>query len=282
MKTGASALKAVPLVGGILLLIFLLIAFMPPLVPLSRVTIEGCDRINVSKVQKYLEKKLVMGMIPTANSQFSDASKTLGPILDKISISKGFFFKATVQVVEKRDFFVVNFGPSKIKVDILGNLVEGSPPENSPVVLSVNYVEANGTQDVPTPSDYNTSLQQTVGLVLRSRKSFPATITEVFYNKMECVSFSNGKVFYLVAPRGFNPSTAPISIPSGSKRIYLENVQGIFAKTSQGSLIVFGDESNLEVKMGSVAMLLDGLRKENKPYPAVIKADIPYQVTVAP
>ncbi|NTU61252.1 MAG: hypothetical protein HGA95_02845 [Caldiserica bacterium] len=116
--------------------------------------------------------------------------------------------------------------------------------------------------------------------MLRSKTTYPATIVELIYNKYDYVTNSNGKKFYLVAPRSFTPSGLLSGIPSGYKRVFLENIYGVFARTAQGSLIVFGDDTNIDVKMGSVSALLEGLKLEAKQYPAVIKADIPYQLTV--
>jgi hypothetical protein len=187
-----------------------------------------------------------------------------------------------VEVVEKKDFFVITLGVDKVKVDVLGNLVEGSPPSNAPSVLTVSYVDPQGMQTIPTPSEYSSQIRDAVGSILRSRKNFPATVTEVICNKADFVLFDNGKKFCLVAPKNFNPNNYSTKIPQGAKRVFLENIQGIFAKTSQGSMIVFGDDSDMDIKMGSVAKLLEGYRLERQPFPTVIKADIPYQVTIAP
>lgn len=280
MKANVSIIRALPLVAGIFVLLFFLLAFMPPLVPASRVTIVGCNRIEVKKVEKYLDEKLVMGMIPTVNSQFQDAGKILGPILEKMTIKKGFFFQATLEVEEKKDFFVIGYGSDKVKVDVLGNLVEGALPENAKIALNVRYIQPNGKEGMPTPSEYEQNLQKFVGAVLRSKATYPVTIVELIYNKYDYVTNSNGKKFYLVAPKSFNLSGATSGIPSGYKRVFLENIYGVYARTAQGSLIVFGDDSNMDVKMGSVSALLEGLRLEAKQYPGVIKADIPYQLTV--
>lgn len=280
MKASTSIAKALPLVLGIFVLLFLFLAFMPPLVPLSRIEIVGCDRLEVKKVEKYLQEKLVMGMIPTINSQFSDAPKQLGPILEKITINKGFFFKARLEVYEKKDFFIVGFGSDKVKVDILGNLVEGSLPENAKIALNIKYIQPDGKEGMPTPSEYEANLKGYVGSVLRSKSTYPATIVEIIYNKYDYVTNSNGRKFYLVAPKSFNPSGLSFGGYAVTKRVFLENIYGVYARTAQGSLIVFGDDSNIDVKMGSVAALLDGIKLEAKQFPGVIKADIPYQLTV--
>lgn len=280
MKASASIIRAVPLMIGIFVLLFLFLAFMPPLVPISRINIIGCNRIEIKKVEKYLEQKLVMGMVPTVNSQFEDASKVLGPIVEKMNIKKGFFFQATLEVEEKKDFFVIGYGSDKVKVDILGNLVEGSLPENAKIALNVRYIQPDGKEGMPTPSEYEQNLQKIVGSVLRSKATYPATIVELIYNKYDYVTNSNGRKFYLIAPRSFSPSGLISGIPSGYKRVFLENIYGVYARTAQGSLIVFGDDTNIDVKMGSVSALLEGIKLEAKQYPAVIKADIPYQLTV--
>lgn len=280
MKANASIIRAVPLVAGIFALLFFFLAFMPPLVPISRINITGCNRIEVKKVEKYLSGKLVMGMIPTVNSQFQDASKELGPILEKMTIRKGFFFQATLEVEEKKDFFVIGYGSDKVKVDVLGNLVEGALPENAKIALNVRYIQPDGKEGMPTASEYEQNLQRFVGAVLRSKATYPATIVELIYNKYDYVTNSNGKKFYLVAPRAFSLSGMLSGIPSAYKRVYLENIYGVYARTAQGSLIVFGDDTNMDVKMGSVSALLEGLKLEAKQFPGVIKADIPYQLTV--
>lgn len=279
MRAYASILKAVPLVLGMLLVLFLFLSFVPPLVPLSKVNYEGCERVQVDKVAKYVQSKLVMGMVPTSNSQFADATKMLGPLVEKIEMKKGFFFSATVVVTEKKDFYVINYGSDRIKVDVLGNFIEGSPPDNAPIVLSVKYVDPTGNEDILPKSEYAELLQPCIAEVLKTRKSFPATITEVMLNRREFVQFGNGRTFCLVAPKSFSAWASGVALPSTTKRVYLENVAGIFAKTAQGSLIVFGDDNGMDVKFGSVALLLEGLRLEKKAFPLVIKADIPYQVT---
>jgi hypothetical protein len=203
----------------------------------------------------------------------------LGPLVEKIQIRKGFFFQATFEVVEKKDFYVIGYGSERIKVDVLGNFIEGAPPDSAPTVLSVKYIDPTGNEDILPKSDYAVHLQECVSQVLKSRKGFPANITEVMLNRREFVLFGNGKSFCLVAPRSFRPASSGVQLPSSFQRVNLENITGIFAKTSQGSLIVLGDAGSMEVKMGSVAMLLEGLRLEKKPFPLVIKADIPFQVT---
>jgi hypothetical protein len=65
-------------------------------------------------------------------------------------------------------------------------------------------------------------------------------------------------------------------------KVNLENAQGIFAETAQGSIVFFGTNNYLDIKFGALGHLADDLFMRKEDMPICIKLDIPYQVTTVP
>ncbi len=263
-----------------LLFVFIILAVFPPLVPASRVSIEGAQRIPVPKIQSYLEKTKVMGMVPTSNSIFDDAGDELGSLLESITISKHFFFAATVKVVEKTDTYTLAFNAGRVAVDIEGHIVDSvTPSESSPVAMDVAIRTPKGFETL-VPGYYNDVMAKTVSGYLKFKDKIGLTFTRLVRNSAGYYIFNSSKGAVLVAPMNFKDVSVKALLPEKYKRIYLNDMNGLFAETSQGVLVVFGPEDEFsDVRYGALINFMEASTLSKALLPAVIKLDIPYQVT---
>ncbi|HOU07785.1 MAG TPA: hypothetical protein PLX04_05875 [Caldisericia bacterium] len=282
MKSVPRALRVVFLAVGILLVIMIFLSFFPPLVPVSRVNIDKTERIPIPKVVDYLETKLVMGLVPTTNSIFDDAKDTLGPLLEDVTIKRHFFFSATVTIKEKKETYNLKMNAGKVAVDVEGRIVDSiRVSEDAPVEMEVAYLQPGG-YGMLDASFYNDKMAPVVAQILKYKKLLPVKIKTLFYNKSEYVTSSGSRGGVFLAPVSYPDGIAKAMFDGKYKRAYLESMQGFYAETSQGTLIVFGlADEFMDVRFGALSHYLKSLGNSSQ-LPAVIKLDVPYQVTTCP
>ncbi len=301
-----STLRVTALVVSVVLVLFTILSFSSPFVPLSRVTIEGAGRIKVENIYKFLESKKSLGMVSTSDSVLEGASEELGVLLESIDINPTFFFSAVVKVTEKVDTFAIIWGPnptSKIVVDSEGNHLNIPPTENKTPILQVGYKKPGDTYsfEIPNPDHYpldvgdgtpaksNYHMLPVVKEIMTTRDKMPLNFTRVIYNESDSLSFDtiSGEVF--VSSSESMPKDGPeaeegdeevVERPSSNcTYVNLESSDGIFCETSQGTVVFLGDSGNLDLKFGALAKLVDSLKLDNRPLPSFVKLDIPFQVT---
>ncbi|NLI40298.1 MAG: hypothetical protein GX421_03795 [Caldisericales bacterium] len=282
MKPVPKAIRVVFLAAGILLVIMIFLSFFPPLVPISRINIDKTERISVPKIVDYLETKLVMGLVPTTNSIFDDAKDTFGPLLEDVVIKRHFFFSATVTVKEKKETYNLKMNAGKVAVDVEGRIVDSiRVSEDAPVEMEVAYLQPGGFGMLDA-SFYNDKMAPVIAKVLKYKKLLPVKIKTLFYNNSEYVSSSGSRGGVFLAPVGHPDGTAKAMFGEKYKRVYLENMQGFYAETSQGTLVVFGlADEFMDARFGALVHYLKSIGGSGQ-LPAVIKLDVPYQVTTCP
>lgn len=280
MRPVKTAIRILLLVLTGLLFIFIILAIFPPLVSINRISIEGAQRIPRPKILAFLEKTKFMGMIPTSNSIFDNAVDELGPLLDNITIKRHFFFAATVDVVEETDTYTLTFNAGKVAVDIEGHIVDSvTPSESSPVIMEVAIRTPKGFETL-IPGFYNDMMAKTVSGYLKFKERIGLTFTKLVRNSTGYYIFNSSRGTVLLAPMNFKDASVKGLLPEKYKRIYLNDMNGLFAETSQGVLVVFGPEDEFsQTRYGALINFMETSKLSKTPLPAVIKLDIPYQVT---
>jgi len=225
MSDKNSPLKGLMLVVFALVLIFVFLSFASPLVPLSRVSINGVERIEIKRIEQYFSAKTSMGLLSTSNKKFDDASDILGPLIDKIEIDSRFFFKATATVFEKQDTFAIGWGDSgaKITVDIEGNYIEDIVPvaeKSTEFDLLAKDVRQIYKLGVPRNDQYpfyvneddvsinnnNYLFRELVAEILQTKGFLGLNFAKVFVNQATYFLYRNMRGEYiLVAPSSINP-----------------------------------------------------------------------------
>jgi len=272
---------------GALLIVFMFLAFIPPLVPISRVDIVGQTKIPKPKIEEYLQTKKFIGLLPTSAATFEDASEKLGPLLEKLIVKQHFFFAASVEVVEKPDIFGIAINAGAVFVDIEGNIIESSTPtSSSKIFLELAYKTPTGFDmiDLKQPLEeniYTNQLQPLVAAFLKLRDKISFTFKRAYFNTSGWITFQHQNKTCLLAPTNFNHKEID-DLPKTFTRAYLDDIQGLFVETVQGSLIALGAAKDLDVKFATLIQLTRIEDFDKKGIPAIFKLDIPYQVTTTP
>lgn len=261
---------------GVLIVIFAL-SFFSPFVPLSSVTVNGSARIPVKKVMDYASTKLFLGMFPTTNAVFDDAGDALGPLLETFTVKKRFFYSATIEIKEKSETYTIGMNAGKVAVDIEGNLVESvMPGPDAPTLFEVGVKTPNGFETLE-PALYQRELSTLTSLFLKNR-DLALSPKKIYHNSDKKIITNSGKLVVKNTKESLDDQNLPELFTLSQN----DCISGLVAETNQGTLIVFGNSENLDVKFGALMHVLTSLLGERKPLPAVIKLDVPYQVTTVP
>lgn len=261
---------------GVLIVVFAL-SFFSPFVPLSSVTVNGSARIPVKKIMDYASGKLFLGMFPTTNAVFDDAGDALGPLLETFTVKKRFFYSATIEIKEKSETYTIGMNAGKVAVDIEGNLVETvMPGPDAPTLFEVGVKTPNGFETLE-PALYQRELSTLTSLFLKNR-DLALSPKKIYHNSDKKIIASSGKLVVKNTKDFLEDQEIPEMVTLSQN----DCISGLVAETNQGTLIVFGNSENLDVKFGALMHLLSSLLGEKKPLPAVIKLDVPYQVTTVP
>ncbi len=272
MKAGNSPLRVLLLVVLALFLIFVFLSFASPMIPISRVDYEGIQRLEIVKVERYIEAKSNMGLISTSNKKLSDAQDILGPLVEKVTIKPRFFFRATVNIYEKQDTFALAWGrlSGRIAVDIEGNFIEDITPDNTKKVefeiLSKNAGNISGFNE-PSPSMYpfdlskedenaseNLYLRPLIGMILQYRSALNLNFFRVLRNEATYFIYQNIRGEYiLVAPYAVN-NLNPVFVEFGGEIHQLESIDDAddlkSANPDEKPKQIFYNKVNLETARG--------------------------------
>ena len=160
-------------------------------------------------------------------------------------------------------------------------------------------------------SDQPLLVKDLVGKILQTKGKLGFTFMNLIVNKSSSFLYKNHRGEYIfVGPHSENPTfildegtVLQIESPKESAtgkdssgkstsqetieyimytKVNLENAQGIFAETTQGPIVYFGTNDNLDNKFGALGHLADRYFTGNHELPVCIKLDIPYKVTTVP
>lgn len=261
---------------GVLIVVFAL-SFFSPFVPLSSITVNGAARIPIKKIMDYASGKLFLGLFPTSNSVFEDAAESLGPLLEDFTVRRRFFYSAVIEIKEKTETYTIGMNAGKVAVDIEGNIVESvMPGPDVPILFDVGAKTPNGFETLE-PGFYLRELSTLTSLFLKNR-DLAVSPKKIYYNSDKKIIANAGKLVV----KNTKESLAGLNLPEKFTLSGNDCISGLVAETNQGTLLVFGSSENLDVKFGALAHLLSSLIGERKPLPAVIKLDVPFQVTTVP
>lgn len=261
---------------GVLIVIFAL-SFFSPFVPLSSVTVNGSARIPIKKIMDYASGKLFLGLFPTANSVFEDASESLGPLLEDFTVRRRFFYSAVIEIKEKTETYIIGMNAGKVAVDIEGNIVESvMPGPDAPILFDVGVKTPNGFEMLET-GFYRREIAALASLFLKNR-DLALSPKKIYHNSDKKIIAKSGQLVV----KNTKESLEGLNLPEKFTLSQNDCISGLVAETNQGTLLVFGSSENLDVKFGALAHLLSSLIGEKKPLPAVIKLDVPFQVTTVP
>lgn len=218
-------LKGMSLVILALIIIFVFLSFSSPLVPMSRISIQGAQRIEIDKIEDYINKKTSMGLVPTSNKKYADATDALGPLVEDIKIEPGFFFNATITIIEKQDTFVLCQGNNmaRFAVDIEGNYIDNITPSDDAIVqlslfskltsqvFDMEYLKNHlypfevNVENIP-PTDRPYLVKNVVAKILQTRDTMGFTFMNLIVNKSTSFLYKSHRGEYIfVGPSSENP-----------------------------------------------------------------------------